>query len=203
MDLPDDIAWYEALDLALCELDRWFAENPQNPLVLLIYTESRYYDSVPSDLSPLWTRRWSASRAVYRVDSYGRLSDAFSDLGMYGFSSLIGVPSEDVTNIAEAAKKGALTVVLNKESSLSGILAPGTPYFELCAYQDVDCVFSATYSPDCPEALRRILDEAMRKRPGQPGADLEALKERHFQRLGEALDDAQREHLAEKSRKKN
>ena len=203
MDLPDDIAWYEALDLALCELDRWFSENPQHPLALLIYTESQYYDGVPPDVSPVWKRRWSAGRALYRVDRHGRLSNMFSDLGMYGFSSLIGVPSEDVTNIAEAAMKNALNVALNKETSLSGILAPGTPYFELCAYQDVDCVFSATYSPECPEALRRILGEAMRMRPDQPGADLARLKERHFQRLGEALDDAQREHLAEKSRKKN
>jgi hypothetical protein len=195
MDLPDDIAWYEALDLALCELDRWFSENPQEPLALLIHTESTYFDRVPADVS-------HAGGDVYRVDKYGQLSDVFTDLGVYGLSSLIGVPNEAVAKVVQAAHKGALRVAINAESSLRDILVPGTPFFELAAYQDTNCHFSATYSLECPEDVQRILDEAMRTRPGQPGADLEALKKRYFQGLGEALDDAQREQPAEKSRKK-
>jgi len=202
MDLPDDLAWYEALDLVLCELDRCFSEGLQPSLALLVYTESRYYDNVPADVSSMWTRWWGG-RAVYRVDKYGRLSDAFSDLGKYGFSSLIGVPDAVAATIVQAAKSGSLRVALRQDSSLPGILAPGIPYFELCAYQDTVCVFSATYSPQCPEEIRRILDEAMRTRPDQPGADLEGLKKRHFQRLGEALDDAQREDSGESPGGKN
>ena len=163
--------WCNALEAVLVRLGDYFFRTEQQSMALLLFIERSYMRAVDQDLSALWKRytffRFGGRRdGLYRVIRYNRLFDTFFFSGGYGFSTLIGVPEDAIPRIRRATKEGSLTIWGSDDPFfLRGILEPHTPYyFGLAAYTE-DCRFSATYSSDCPEGIRHILDETIQKLP--------------------------------------
>ena len=160
------------LDDLVTELGKHYLGDPQNDLALLIFNERTYTGKGHADLSLIARRRsflFRSASQLYRVIRYERLLDALFEVGDYGFCSLIGVPSKEVPRIQAAFAQGRAHVGYEDRSCLPDLLGRMAPYFELAMYTS-SCIFWITFSPACPENLRRIFGEATERLPNASGS---------------------------------
>ena len=163
--------WCYALDDLVSALGNYFADAGQGSLALFIFAVQTSPHGSHADAVLVAKRRSFLSSSIgrlYRVLRYDQLLNVFNEISDLGFCSLIGIPEKEEARLAAAVSKGRFHVGYEDTCCLPELLGPRTPFFELAIYTS-SCSFWISFSPECPEGLRRILGEARERLPKLAG----------------------------------